>query len=458
MDWRGKTVVIVGLGRQGNALARYLSGKGALLSLTDNRPEEELADVRQELADLDAEWVLGGHPLNILDNADMVCPSAGVPLTIPLIQEAQKRSIPLSNDSQIFLDTVSCKVIGITGSAGKTTTTTLVGRMAEAAVKLGSGYRRAYVGGNIGNPLIAEADEMQSNDLAVMELSSFQLQIMTSSPQVAAILNITPNHLDRHKDMQEYSEAKKQILRGQGMDDTAVLNREDPGSWEAHEQVVGNLLTFGQQAPPPEQFGTFEDLSYIWLRTENSEQKILPIGDIELRGQHNLMNVLAACAIAAAADLPVEAMQEGVYGFTGVEHRLEMVRSWGGAKWYNDSIATAPERTIAAIHSFDEPLVLLIGGRDKHLPWDEFARLAARRVDHIVLFGEMTGLVSDALKKTPGKYSLDVCGSLDEAVQTAAKRVSPGDVVLLSPGGTSYDQYIDFEQRGQEYKRLVNAL
>ncbi len=458
MDWNGKTVVIVGLARQGSALARYLADKGAHLRLTDNHSEEELVDVRRELAGIDAEWVLGQHPFSLLDNADLVCPSGGVPLTIPFIQEAVGRGIPLSNDSQIFLEAAPCKVIGITGSAGKTTTTTLVGRMAEAATRLGTDFRRAYVGGNIGNPLIAQVEQMDQNDLAVMELSSFQLQIMAHSPQVAAILNITPNHLDRHKDMQEYADAKKQILRSQNQNDYAILNREDPGSWEALSLVKGLLYSFGRQPMPSGQYGTFADGTHVWLRTPEIEKKVLPVSDIQLRGQHNLMNVLAACAIAAAAGLCAEAMQGGVQGFLGVEHRLELVRTWGGAKWYNASIATAPERTIAAIRSFDEPLVLLIGGRDKHLPWGEFAKLAAQRVDHIVLFGEAASLVMEALKKTPGNYSIDVCGRLDEAVQTAAKRVSPGDVVLLSPGGTSYDQYLDFAERGQDYKRLVNAL
>lgn len=450
--------MIVGLGRQGIATARYLADQGARLRLTDSRNQEALQPAREALQSIPAEWVLGEHPLSLLDGAAAVFPSGGVPLTIPLLVEAGKRGILLSNDSQLFLEAAPCKVVGITGSAGKTTTTTLVGRMAQAAVKSSAVYRQAFMGGNIGNPLIADLPHMTSVDLAVMELSSFQLQIMTRSPQVAALLNITPNHLDRHTDMQEYVNAKLQILAHQSAEDTAVLNREDPQSWQAKDVVKGKLLSFGLHKLGYEFNGTYVQDGMVILRLNGAEQTVLPLSDIQLRGQHNLMNVLAACAIAAAADLPVEAMQQGVAGFHGVEHRLEFVRNWGGAKWYNDSIATAPERAIAAIQAFDEPLVMLVGGRDKHLPWAEFARLAAERVDHMVLFGEAAGLVKAALAEFPASYTLDECGSLTEAVQTAAQRVNAGDVVLLSPGGTSYDQYTDFAERGREFKKLVEAL
>ena len=458
MDWKDKLAVIVGMGRQGSATARYLAAQGARLRLTDSRSTDALQTVIEAMADVEADWVLGEHPFSLLQGAEAVFPSGGVPLTIPLITEANKRGIPLSNDSQLFLEAAPCKVIGITGSAGKTTTTTLVGRMAQVATEMDTDYHKAYVGGNIGNPLIADVNLMQPNDLAVMELSSFQLQIMTQSPPIAALLNITPNHLDRHADMQEYVDAKLQILVNQQPNDFAVLNREDRLSWQARSKVKGDLLSFGLHKPDEPFSGTFLQDSMVTLRQHGEDHTVLPLSDIQLRGQHNLLNVLAACTIAAAADIPPAAMKKGVAGFAGVEHRLEFVRSWGGAKWYNDSIATAPERTIAAIHAFDEPLVMLIGGRDKHLPWDEFAQLAAERVDHIVLFGEAAELVKSALDKTPGKYTLDTCYSLTEAVQTAAERINEGDVVLLSPGGTSYDQYTDFAERGREYKRLVKAL
>ena len=188
-------------------------------------------------------------------------------------------------------------------------------------------------------------------------------------------------------------------------------------------------------------------------------QELLKVEDIELRGQHNLLNVIAACTLAAAADLPVESIQAGVRGFKGVAHRLEFVRAWGGARWYNDSIATAPERAIAAMLAFDEPLVLLAGGRDKQLPWEEFARVVSQRVDHLIVFGEAADLILSVIDRSlPRPFTLDRCQSLSEAVQAAARRVSPGDVVLLSPGGTSFDEFHDFEERGERYREWVNNL
>ena len=379
-------------------------------------------------------------------------------------------------------------MIGITGSAGKTTTTMLVGRMCEAGVgrlevrELGvrespnsqpltpnsppatrhsSPTTRSWVGGNIGNPLIVSIDEMSADDIAVMELSSFQLEIMTHSPQVAAVLNVTPNHLDRHLTMDAYTAAKARILDYQTADDVAVLGRDDPGAWELADSVRGGLVSFGIGCPPAGQSGTFLRDEMIALWDGQSAEDLFPRKIIGLRGEHNLLNVLAACAIACAIDLPVEAMRVGVEGFKGVEHRLEFVRSWGGADWYNNSIATAPERVMAAIRSFDEPLVLLAGGRDKDLPWDDFAALVRQRVDHVILFGEASEKVAQALGTIPNgsrPFSVSRCEGLQAAVQAAAEIVKPGDVVLLSPGGTSFDEYRDFAERGEWFRLWVNNL
>lgn len=455
-DWSGKRVLVVGVARQGTALARYLVDHGADVVLNDRGTASNLADAQEELADLPVEWVFGGHPLSVLDDVDLVCPSGGVPLTIPLMEEARARGLPLSNDSQIFLEAVPCPVIGITGSAGKTTTTLLVGRMAAAGIDA-----RAWVGGNIGNPLIANVDEMASDDLAVIELSSFQLELMTASPQVAAVLNVTPNHLDRHGTMAAYTAAKRRIVEFQRASDVAILGREDPGAWAFAASVQGELVSFGFRRPPRGRQGTFLQDGWIKFWDRESSQPLLPTDSILLRGEHNLLNVLAACAIAVAAGLPFEAMRAGVEGFEGAPHRLEFVRSWGGADWYNDSIATAPERAMAAIRSFDEPLILLAGGRDKDLPWDDFARLVRQRVDHLIIFGEASAKVKAAIDEAgPGErpYSVAVCDGLAEAVEEAAKVVAPGDVVLLSPGGTSFDQFEDFAERGRWYRKWVNEL
>jgi UDP-N-acetylmuramoylalanine--D-glutamate ligase len=472
-DWSDESVVVIGAARQGIALARYLLERGARVLITDQRPLAELKTAQQTLSsskDLERlEWVCGGHPLTLLEGATMICPSGGVPLELPLIVEARRRNIPLSNDSQIFLESAPCKVIGITGSAGKTTTTTLVGRMAQAAVGLPvdtASYRKAWVGGNIGSPLISDLDKIQPEDLAVMELSSFQLEIMTRSPQIAAILNITPNHLDRHGTMAAYTNAKAHILAHQSPQDSAILGRDDPASWALASAVRGSLFSFGLSDLPENGLGAFLHHQYISLRTAERSpgekllvREVIDRGDILLRGEHNLLNVMAACTIAAAANLPDEAVSRGIKGFSGVPHRLEFVGSWGGADWYNDSIATAPERTMAAIRSFHEPLVLLAGGRDKDLPWEELADLIRKRVDHLIVFGEAAGRILRSLAVSPDEtISVTRCNGLREAVQAAAELVRPGDVVLLSPGGTSFDEFNDFEERGECFARWVKEL
>jgi UDP-N-acetylmuramoylalanine--D-glutamate ligase len=483
-DWKGKRVVVIGAARQGLSAASYLSRHGAQVVLNDRRPIEELQQARLALRQLPKDWgpiiwVCGSHPLELLEATDAVCVSGGVPLTLPLVAQAQARGIPLTNDSQLFLEAAPCPVVGITGSAGKTTTTSLVGRIGQAALAQveapaampagKSVFRiaeesRIWVGGNIGEPLLGMVDEMGAADLAVMELSSFQLELMDRSPQVAAFLNLTPNHLDRHGTMQAYTQAKAHILDFQSSHDVAVLSRDDPGAWSLAGQVRGKILTFGIQAPWPGQTGTFIRDEHIFLRTESQERALMALDAIRLRGEHNLQNVLAACAIAAAAGLPEQAMAEGVAGFEGIPHRLEFIRTWGGADWYNDSIATAPERSMAAIRSFDEPLVLLAGGRDKDLPWQSFAELVVQRVDHLIAFGEAANKVVDVVRATQDEISgnarltVQHYASLGQAVAAAAEIVEPGDVVLLSPGGTSFDEFIDFEERGECFARLVREL
>jgi UDP-N-acetylmuramoylalanine--D-glutamate ligase len=456
MNWKDKRVIVIGAARQGTALTRFLARNGARVVLSDARSAEELEPVVEKLSDLDVEWALGGHPSVLLEGADLVCPSGGVPLTIPFIQEAIQRGIPLSNDSQIFLDAAPCKVVGITGSAGKTTTTTLVGRMAQAAAEVGL-VQTAYIGGNIGVPLIDQVDQMNPRDVVVLELSSFQLDLMTSSPQVAAILNITPNHLDRHGSMEAYTQAKVNILSHQTPDDFAVLGYENRAAWDLAAGVKGNLYAFGHQLPEA-QLGAFVRDGAVWLRTAVNEQQVMPLETIRLRGEHNVLNVLAACAAAAGAGLTPEMMRSGVEGFKGVEHRLEFVRSLDGVDWYNDSKATSPGMTITSIDAFREPLVVLVGGRDKALPWDEFAQKAQHRVDHLVLFGEAAGIIEAALNTGDRRFTLDICGDLAEAIQAAFQRAERGDVVLLAPGGTSFDEFSDYEARGAAFKQLVFGL
>ncbi len=459
-DWTGKRVLILGAARQGQALASWLAKHGARVTLSDKRGEADLEPARRALAGLPIEWVPGGHPLELLEGTDLLCLSGGVPPTLPIVAEAQERGIPLSNDTQIFLEVARCKTVGITGSAGKTTTTALLGKMAEASYLEKNG--RAWVGGNIGDPLINYLDEMQAADLAILEISSFQLDQMSISPNLAAVLNVTPNHLDRHGTMAAYTAAKARILDFQHKDDVAILGRDDPGAWNLRERVQGKLLSFGLSDLPEDGSGTYVSDGLYHLRDGNA-YILLPIQNaIHLRGDHNRLNVLAAITIAYAAGLKLDAMLGAIENFHGVPHRLELVRELRGVKWVNDSIATAPERTMAAIRSFDEPLVLMLGGRDKDLPWEDLAALVRERVDHVVVFGQaaekILGALGNATSAEKRPYSVDQCDELQGAVCQAAEVAEMGDVVLLSPGGTSFDQFNDFAERGEWFRKWVQEL
>lgn len=461
-DWQGKHALVIGAARQGIAVARFLAERGAKVTLNDRQPAEALGNAKQALADLPIQWIVGGHPLEALEGVDLICVSGGVPLTIPLIVEARRRGIRITNDSQLFLETTPATIIGISGSAGKTTTTTLVGRIAQAALQNHPSrvpYRKVWVGGNIGTPLIHQVQEISPLDLVVLELSSFQLELMSRSPQVAALLNITPNHLDRHGTMEAYIEAKARLISFQRPTDVAVLNRDDPITWNLRNRTSARLLSFGID-PPQTIPGTFISQETVYYAEHNEWIPLFPIKEIALRGFHNLLNVIAACAVAIAANLPFEACYEGVQGFYGVQHRLEFVRSWGGAAWYNDSIATAPERSMAAIRSFQEPIVLLAGGRDKDLPWESFADLVIQKVRHLILFGEAAEKIRQAIEKADQQKQLPltICPNLYQAVQAAKEIVREGDVVLLSPGGTSFDEFRDFEERGECFRKWVMDL
>ena len=453
-NWEGVRVVVLGLARQGKALARYLTEHGAEVIASDLKREDELP--LDELSDLEIQFELGDHPHRLLEQADLLCLSGGIPADLPLAQQARLQGIRVANDSQLFLENSLAPVIGITGSAGKTTTTELLGRMGRAAVE--GSKRSVWVGGNIGRPLIADLDQIKQDDLVVMELSSFQLELMTASPKTAAVLNLTPNHLDRHHTLEAYTAAKANILNFQLEGDTAVLSREDPAAWGLRNYVQGRLLSFGVR--PFDGEGTYVERGQVRLILGGEEVRLFPVEAISLRGPHNLQNVLAASALAGAAGIEPEAMLAGVEGFTGVEHRLEFVRTVGGADWYNDSIATAPERTVAAIRSFGEPVVLLAGGRDKDLDWRELITLISLRVDHLVLFGESGPMIEGLLHSSSGgrPYTQTMADGLEQAVRAAAEVADEGDVVLLAPGGTSYDEFIDFAARGARFKELVRGL
>lgn len=452
---RGKTVVVLGFARQGRALARWLPSVGARAIVSDTRTAEQL--------DLDpsnypnCEFVLGEHPASLLDGADLVCLSGGVALETPIVRDAVARDIPLTNDAQLFMERCPAPVLAITGSAGKTTTTTLTGAMLKE-----SGVT-TWVGGNIGDVLLDVLHKITPTDRVVMELSSFQLELMSTSPPYGAVLNVTPNHLDRHESMEAYLDAKARLIQFQQEEDLAVLGRDDAGSYALEDRIVGRLAWFSAREMVPD--GAFlagERLILAGISNgDNGVQVLCERGDIHLRGEHNVLNVLAACALTGAAGVKAEAMRAAIEGFRGVAHRLETVRERGGVTWVNDSIATAPERVTAALHSYPEPLVLLLGGRDKKLPWEEMIALALTRARAIITFGEVGDLVVQTVGLVGGNAAADRVTrvtTLEEAVQIADSVALEGDVVLLSPGGTSYDAYTDFAARGEHFRHLVHAL
>jgi UDP-N-acetylmuramoylalanine--D-glutamate ligase len=404
------------------------------------------------------EYALGGHPLSLLDSCDLLCISGGVPLTVPVVQEALARQIPVTNDVQLFMERNPAPVVGITGSAGKTTTTTLVGEMVRAAGKT------TWVGGNIGDVLIEKLPQIEPAHQVVLELSSFQLEIMTTSPQIALVLNVTPNHLDRHGTMEAYMQAKAQIYLHQSEGDLAIFGYDDPAANVMSDQAPGNVAFFSMREMVAD--GAFlagNRLMVVGMGSPDGQPHVICTREeIRLRGEHNLRNVLAACAAAGAAGVPVEVMRDVIANFNGVAHRLETVRTVDGVTYVNDSIATAPERVIAALKSYEEPIVLIAGGRDKKLPWGDLAELISQRVRYLVTFGEHGPVIAATVKgirAAGGRLEgIDQFATLEEAVKCASAVARSGDVVLLSPGGTSYDAYEDFAARGEHFRSLVLAL
>lgn len=449
----GKTVVVLGFARQGKALARWLPSIGARTIISDARTAEQLKLNPLEYPGV--QFVLGGHPISLLEGCDLLCISGGVPLDLEIVQMALRYNVPITNDAQLFMERCSAPVIGITGSAGKTTTTTLVGEMFKKA------GHRTWVGGNIGDVLLSVLPIITPNDRVVMELSSFQLEIMTTSPSVGAVLNVTPNHLDRHGTMEAYAAAKAHIIAFQSGDDVSVLNRDDEGSKSLELVSPGAVAWFTLYDMVSD--GAFligDRLAVAGVSSADGEPKVVcERSDLQVRGEHNVSNALAACAIAGAGGVPVEALAAAIKEFRGVAHRLEVVREKDGVTYVNDSIATAPERVVAALKSFDEPLVLLLGGRDKKLPWEQMLTLALRKCRRLIAFGEFGDGIVEAVKHVCGTDDpISRVATLDDAVKLAADTAQSGDVVLLSPGCTSYDAYTDFVARGEHFRTLVNGL
>jgi UDP-N-acetylmuramoylalanine--D-glutamate ligase len=454
MTYEGKKVTIVGLGREGRALARFLAQRGAQVTVTDRKEESQLHEAMEDLGDLPVRYVLGGHPAEVLD-AEIMFVSPGVPRDAPILAEALRGGLELSSETRLFFALCPAPIIGITGSSGKTTTTSLVGEMLKASGRL------THIGGNIGSPLIELVERIRPQDAVVMELSSFQLESLEQSPHIGAVLNISPNHLDRHQSMDDYVAAKTNIIRYQSAEDYAVLHGDQDASRQLARLCTGQVVHFSSLRPVAR--GAFLDEDRVTARWQDRSFVVCESSEIPLRGAHNVENVLAACAIALAAGASAEAMRSAVIGFRGVEHRLELAGEINGAQYFDDSIATSPERTMAALNSFSEPIILLAGGREKHLPLESLSELILSKVKALVLFGEAAPLLEQAVqraRKVGPQRELPIYKSSDmrEAVETAARLAERGDVVLLSPACTSFDMYRDFAERGDHFKSLVDEM
>ena len=445
----GKRITVVGLAREGVSLVRFLAGAGAQVTANDRASASGLASTLASLEDLPVRFVLGEHPSGLFLGSDYVFVSPGVSLQMAPLVKAREQGVPLTSETQLFFELCRGRLVGITGSSGKTTTTTLVGDMLRAA------GLPVHVGGNIGVPLLERLDQIAPEDWVVLEMSSFQLERLPYSPSIAAILNVTPNHLDRHGDMESYVAAKANILRHQRPGDRAILSADDRVT--AGLRTVEPPLWFSLERPVE---GSYLEGDRILLRRGTSVETVCRVGEVRLRGRHNLSNVVAATAVASATGVPPEAMRVAISGFRGVPHRLEVVAELGGVTFCNDSIATAPERSMASLRSFEEPIVLIAGGRDKHLPMEDWGEMIRRRVKALVLLGEAGDLIENAVLQAPGPVAPPIfrAGSMEEAVELARRAASAGDVVLLAPGGTSFDMFKDFEERGERFRECVRRL
>lgn len=456
MEWRDRSVAVVGLGVSNMAVVRWLAARGARLTGFDQKSEEALGPAAEELRRLGARLVLGPDYLERLDaDWDAVFLTPGMPKDLPVLQRLRDRGVALRSEIGLFFSLCRAPVIGITGSSGKTTTTSLVGEM------LRRGPRPVYVGGNIGRPLLEAAESIPEDAWVVLELSSFQLEMLDRSPRIAVVTNVTPNHLDVHGTMAAYVAAKKRIYRFQSSSDFAVLNADDPETQAMTAEAPGRVLTFSRRGPVPQ--GAWVDGRAVVVKTDAAgagADVVCTLDDIRLPGEHNVENVLAAAAVARLCGISPDDIRRVVREFAGVPHRLEPVGEWRGVRFYNDSIATSPARAAAGIRAFEAPVVLIAGGYDKKLPFDELAQALPGRVHTLVLLGATARAIEQAVlehgRRTGSPAPRIVhAASLEEAVEHARRAARPGDVVLLSPACASYDMFPNFEVRGRRFRELV---
>ena len=441
---QGKRIAVLGLGVSNRPLVRLLLGYGCHVTGCDRTPREKLDAEVLELETLGCTLCVGDGYLDHLE-ADIVFRTPGMHPDIPALRQLRGKGAQVTSEMEVFFGVCPCRLIAVTGSDGKTTTTTLIAEMLKAA------GHTVWLGGNIGAPLLPLCQQMQETDYAVVELSSFQLMDMTRSPQVAVVTNLAPNHLDVHRDMDEYVEAKKNIFKFQGASDRLIVNADN----EITDGFTGNGIT--------KKFSRVGD-AHVCLRDGmicRGETAVLAAEEILLPGVHNIENYMAAIA-AVEGLVNDETVCHVARTFGGVEHRIELVRVVNGVRYYNDSIASSPSRTIAGLKSFHQKVILIAGGYDKHIPYDVLGPHICEKVKTLVLGGATGGQIRTAVEScpdyTPGNPKIIDCADFTAAVQAAVEAAGEGDIVLMSPASAAFDQFKNFMERGNYFKKLIKEL
>jgi UDP-N-acetylmuramoylalanine--D-glutamate ligase len=454
-ELRGRKILVVGLARSGVAAAKLCRSRGAAVTVTDRRAATELADAVHELGRAGVSFALGGHDERDFTSADLVVVSPGVPLSLPEIREASRQGVPVLAEVELAWRFASgVPLVAITGTNGKSTTTALAGALFQED-------RSAFVGGNLGTPLSEYPLSGLPADVVVAELSSFQLEgIERLRPAVAAVLNVTPDHLDRYRDVEEYALAKARLFANQQGADFAVANARDPRTVAMAGASRAGLVTFGFGEPAPHSVRdpSGEPGGEVVFAPASGDPERYPVRTRALRGRHNRENAMAAVACARLLGVPGPAVQRGLDQFPGLPHRLELVSERGGVEWVNDSKATNVDSTqvgLAAFPAGRPSVVLVLGGRGKRAPYAPLRDLFDGRIKALLTIGEDAPAIE---KELGGLCPTESCGDLAGAVRRASALAGPGDVVLLSPACSSYDQFRNYEERGEVFRRLVEEL
>lgn len=447
-DMKNKKVTVIGIGISNLPLIKYLAELGAQVTACDRRTKDDLGDNYTDLERLGVKFSLGDSYLKNL-SGDIIFKTPGMRFDVPELLEAKKNGSKVTSEMEVFFDVCPSHIIAVTGSDGKTTTTTLIHKMMTNA-----GYK-TWLGGNIGNPLLTDTEKMEKDDWVILELSSFQLHTMRKSPEIAVITNISPNHLDMHKDYQEYIDAKKNIMLYQNEGNTLIVNADNEVTARIGKEAKGTVKYFSRNNTAD----VYLDGNII----KRGTVEVLDIKDIKIPGMHNVENYMTA--IAAVSGLVENSVIVDVAKtFGGVEHRIELVRTLDGVRYYNSSIDSSPNRTINTLRVFHEKVIMIGGGKDKGIPYDEIGPSLAEHVKVLILIGATSDKIQEALdaeiNKTGKGKDIEVirAETYEDAVNTARSKAHAGDVVILTPASTSFDMFRNFEERGNLFKKLVNEL